>query len=308
MHEFCTTGNDPFKKKGVTMRFILYSIIVFVLLASQSYAEEIKIGLIPEQNVFKQMKRYKPIGHYIEKKTGIKIKFTILSRYGNIIDNFQRLGLDGAFWGSFTGALAIEKLGVEHIARPVNLDGTSSYRGYIFVHKNSIIDSVERMRHMVIAFVDKATTAGYIFPVAYLKHHGVRNINTYFKEYFFTGSHDAAIYAVLNKEADIGCAKNTIFDALAKNDPRVKNDLVILATSPDVPSNGLGLKNGINPDVRDKLKTALLGMDKDPEGKKVLDSFGVLKFIETTEADYKPVFDAADKAGINLKTYQYINK
>jgi phosphonate transport system substrate-binding protein len=304
----CPKCNNPFKEKGVTMRIILYSMIVFVLLASQSYAEEIKIGLIPEQNVFKQMKRYKPLGDYIEKKTGIKIKFTILSRYGNIIDNFERLDLDGAFWGSFTGALAIEKLGVEHIARPVNLDGTSSYRGYIFVHKNSIIDSVGRMRHMVIAFVDKATTAGYVFPVAYLKRHGVRDIDTYFKEHFFTGSHDAAIYAVLNKEANIGCAKNTIFDALAKNDPRVKDNIVILATSPDVPSNGLGLKNGMDQVVKEKLKTALLGIDKDPEGKKVLDTFGVLKFIETTEADYKPVFDAAERAGINLKTYRYINK
>jgi phosphonate transport system substrate-binding protein len=105
-----------------------------------SHAAELKIGLIPEQNVFKQMKRYKPLGEYLEKKIGTKIKFIILSRYGNIIENFNKLELDGAFWGSFTGALAIKKLGIDHIARPVNLDGTSSYRGYIFVHKYSIID------------------------------------------------------------------------------------------------------------------------------------------------------------------------
>ena len=45
--------------------------------------------------------------------------------------------MDGSFFGSFTGAMAIEKLGVEPIARPVNLDGTSTYKGYIFVRKDS---------------------------------------------------------------------------------------------------------------------------------------------------------------------------
>jgi phosphonate transport system substrate-binding protein len=295
--------------KGVSMRYILFPIIIFVLIiAGLSYADEIKIGLIPEQNVFKQMKRYRPLGDYIEKKTGHKIKFTILSRYGNIIDNFNRLGLDGAFWGSFTGAMAIKKLGVEHIARPVNLDGTSSYRGYIFVHKNSIIDGPERMRHMVIAFVDKATTAGYIFPLAYLRNHGINNIDTFFKEYFFTGSHDAAIYAVLNNEANVGSAKNTVFDMLAKEDPRIKEDLVILAKSPDVPSNGLGLKKGFAPVLKEKLKKVLLTMVDDPEGRKVLDEFGVIKFIETSHEDYEPVFSLARDAGINLVTYEYINK
>ncbi len=289
------------------MRFIV-TIIIVVMLSGLSHAAEMNIGLIPEQNVFKQIKRYRPIGTYIEKKTGIKIKFSILPRYGNIIDSFNEKGLDGAFWGSFTGAMAIRKLGIQPIARPVNLDGTSSYRGYIFVHKYSVIDSVKRMRHAVIAFVDKATTAGYIFPIAYFKEHGVKNIDSYFKEYYFTGSHDAAIYAVLNKRAEIGCAKNTIFDLLARKDPRVKEDLFILAESPDVPSNGLGIKKDIPLVVKEQLKRVLLKMDKDPEGREILRNFGFLRFAETTESDYEPVFDIAKKAGLELKNYKYINK
>lgn len=289
------------------MRLIVVFLTI-ILFPGISLSKELTIGLIPEQNVFKQMKRYKPVGEYIEKKTEIRIKFTILSRYGNIIESFNQKKMDGAFWGSFTGAMAIKKLGIQPIARPVNLDGTSSYRGYIFVHKNSVIDSVDRMQHSVIAFVDKATTAGYLFPLAYLREQGVKNVDTFFKEYYFTGSHDAAIYAVLNKEAEVGCAKNTIFNLLARDDARVKNDLVILATSPDVPSNGLGLRKDIHPDIKKDLKRVLLNMDKDPEGKEILEKFGVIKFIKTTEKDYSPVFDIARKAGINLKQYMYMNE
>lgn len=289
------------------MRLII-CFLVFALFSGISYATELTIGLIPEQNVFKQMKKYKPLGEYIEKKTDIRIKFTVLSRYGNIIDSFEKKKMDGAFWGSFTGAMAIKELGIQPIARPVNPDGNSTYKGYIFVHKYSVIDSVDRMRHSVIAFVDKATTAGYVFPVAYLREHGVTDIKSFFKEHYFTGSHDAAIYAVLNKEAEIGCAKNSIFDMLALNDPRIKEDLKIIATSPAVPSNGLAMRKDIATDIKKKLKKVLLEMDTDPEGKEVLKQYGAIKFVETTEADYAPVFDLARKAGIDLKNYNYKNE
>ena len=284
------------------------ALLIVLIISSVSHATELKIGLIPEQNVFKQMARYKPLGQYIEQKTGIAITFTILSRYGNIINSFSEKKLDGAFWGSFTGALAVKQLNIEPIARPVNLDGTSTYHGYILVHKNSKIKNVSDMKGKTVAFVEKATTAGYIFPVSYFKKHGISKLDTYFKDYYFTGSHDAAIHAVLHGEADIACAKNTIFEMLVRDNPKLKDNLVIIARSPDVPSNGLGLRKELAYGVKAELKRALLTMHKDPEGKRVLEKFGVLQFIETTENDYAPVFDIAASAGISLENYIYLNK
>ncbi len=270
--------------------------------------QQILIGLIPEMNVFKQMQRFKPLAAYLSKKTGVPVKLTILSRYGNIIDRFTIEKMDGAFFGSFTGALAIEKLGVEPLARPVNLDGSTTYHGYIFVRKDSGIKTVQDMRGKKMAFVERATTAGYIFPVAYLKENGVTDINTFFRESYFTGSHDAAILAVLDRKADIGAAKHSIYDRVRKADPRVDQDLQILATSAKVPSNGLCVRTGLDPKLKKKLKDALLALETDPEGKDVLEKFGAQRFIETTVADYKPVFDLANKADIDIKAYQYRNE
>ena len=79
------------------------------------------IGLIPEQNIFRQMERYGPLAKYLQQRTGYQIKLEVLPRYGNIIDNFVSKGMDGAFFGSFTYTLAHAKLGVKVIARPENL-------------------------------------------------------------------------------------------------------------------------------------------------------------------------------------------
>jgi phosphonate transport system substrate-binding protein len=216
--------------------------------------------------------------------------------------------MDGAFFGSFTGALAIEKLGVEPIARPVNLDGSSTYHGYLFVRRDSGINDMKDMKGKKMAFVEKATTAGFIFPVAYLKQNGVPDFKKYFSEYYFAGSHDAAIYAVLDRKADIGAAKHSIYDRLRKVEPRVDKELVVLEESAKVPSNGLCVRKGLEKDIIRKLKEALLNIDKDPEGKAVLEHFGAIKFIATTVADYRPVFDLANTAGIDIKKYNYRNK
>jgi phosphonate transport system substrate-binding protein len=275
---------------------------------ARSERERVLIGLIPELNIFKQKTRFKLLGAYLTRKIGVPVQFTILSRYGNILESFESERLDGAFFGSFTGALAIEKLGVIPLARPVNLDGTSTYHGYIFVRKDSAITDVEDMRGKRMAFVDRATTAGYLFPLAWLRQHGITSPERFFGERWFTGSHDAAIDAVLDGKADVGAAKHPVFDRVRKENPRVDRDLLILAASPPVPSNGLCVRKDLEQDLREALRRALLDLQGDPEGASVLQQFGALKFIETTASDYAPVLELSRKAGIDLKHYHYRNE
>jgi phosphonate transport system substrate-binding protein len=269
--------------------------------------EQFLIGLIPEQNIFKQFERYEPLAGYLSGKTGLRITLKILPRYGNIIDNFQSAGMDGAFFGSFTYALAHAKLGVEVLARPVALDNTSAYHGLIFVRKDSRIRNVRDMKGKRLAYVDKATTAGYVFPHEYFVKNGISECRNYLKECYFTGTHEDAVYDVLNRKADIGAAKNTVFNRIAKADPRIANELVILEKSLDVPENGLALRKDIGESVRIRMMDALLNMHLDPEGRKVLERFGAQKFIETANADYAVIVKYAEDIHVNLATYDYIN-
>ncbi len=266
------------------------------------------IGLIPEQHIFDQVERYTPLIEYLSKKVDVKIQLKVLPRYGNIIDNFVSLGMDGAFFGSFTYALAHAKLGVEALARPESLDGTSTYYGLIFVRSDSGIKNARDMKGKRFAFVDKATTAGFLLPLDYFKKNGITNYKAYLKEAYFTGTHEDAIYDVLNGKADIGAAKNTVYERVMKADKRVKNELVVLAKSPDVPENGLAMRKDLDKSIERKLKEALLGMDKDPEGIGILAAFGARRFIETTDGDYDPVLTYAKEAGLDLATYNYMNE
>lgn len=265
------------------------------------------IGLIPERNIFKQIERYEPLANYLSEKIGMDIKLKVLTRYGNIIDNFISLGLDGAFFGSFTYTLAHAKLGVEPVARPETLAGSSSYYGMIFVRKDSGINGAQDMKGRAFAFVDKATTAGHLLPLAFFKENGIEDYKKYLKETYFTGTHEDAIYDVLDRKADIGAAKNTVYYQLAESDKRVLQELTILRKSPRVPENGLAFRKDLDNSLKKKIKDVLLKMDKDPIGKNLLRNFGAKRFIETTNSDYAAVYQYVDEIGLDLVTYDYIN-
>jgi phosphonate transport system substrate-binding protein len=266
------------------------------------------IGLVPEQNIFNQMERYQPLADYLSDRVGVKIELRVLAHYGNVIDDFSSLQLDGAFFGSFTYALAHAKLKLEVLARPEYLDGTSTYHGLLFVRRDSGIRTAADMRGKRFVFVDKATTAGYLLPLAYFEEHGIKNYKTYFRETYFAGTHGDAIYDVLNKRADIGAAKNTVYERMAKTDRRIANELIVLERSPKVPENGLAVRNDLDDSIKRKLKDVLLAMDNDPEGRTVLKNFGARRFIETLDKDYKPVYDYARKIGLDLAAYSYENE
>ena len=267
----------------------------------------LRIGLIPEQNIFNQLDRYQPLASYLSARIGAKIELKILPRYGNIIDNFRSEDLDGAFFGSFTYALAHAKLGVSVVARPLSMDNTSTYYGMIFVRKDSGIRDIGDMKGKRFAFVDKATTAGYLLPLEYFHEGGVKDYKNYFGETYFTGTHQDAIYDVLNGKADIGAAKNTVFFRLAMNDPRIIRELKILAQSPEVPENALALRKDLDHALKNGIRDALLGMHDDPRGKEILRIFGAVRFIETAEEDYRAVYDYARHIGLDLATYDYLN-
>lgn len=284
---------------------------VLAWLASPGLGEEpasLTIGLIPEMNVFEQVDRFRPLADHLSGRLGVRVELSMLSRYGNIVERIAGKELDAAFLGSFTGALASAQLDMEPVARPINLDGSSTYWGYVFVRRDSGVETVEQMRGARLALVEKATTAGYVFPKALFRRHGVDELEGYFGEIQFWGSHDASIRAVLEGRADVGAAKNTIWEHLVREDPRVEAELRILATSPKVPSNGLFLSSEVEGSTRDLIRSTLLTLHEQPAGAEVLQRLRALGFVPTDVASYRPVFDLAREAGIDMQSYSYRNQ
>lgn len=268
----------------------LLSCIVAVAAALPVFAleqpDQLLIGIEPEHNIFDQMERYRILADYLSNQLGVKVKLTIMSRYGEVIKRFKTLKLDGAFLSSYAATISIKELQLEPLVNPVNLQGESTSQGYIFVRKDSNIRSINDMRGRNIVFVDPATMEGYLFALAFFQQHGVKDFNQFFNRYYFSGSHASTIFAVLDGRADIGSAKSTVYQQLVNNDPSIGQELEILAQSPQIPEVTLCIRSEIPQEIREKLTSVLFQMDKTPEGKKVLKQFKALRFAKSRQEDF----------------------
>jgi phosphonate transport system substrate-binding protein len=267
----------------------------------QQQRQTIRIGLVPEQSIFKQMHRYEPLADYLSRKLNVNVSLSVMPGYDKALSSFAAKELDAAFLGSMTYILAHVRLGVEPIARPVNLDGTSTTYGVMFVRKDSNIRSVRDMKGKRLALVDKNTLTGYLLPLAYFKKAGI-DYTTYLKESYFSGTHEDVIYDVLDRKADIGAAKSTALMLLSAEDARVKNDLLILARTPLVPEDCLAVRRDLSATLKDRLKSVLLNMDEDQEGIRTLQVFKARKFVETGDSDFDAVYVFARELAIDLNS------
>lgn len=286
---------------------LLTGVIFFLWMTCQGPAvvhgqpDEILLGIEPEHNIFDQVERYRLLASYLSDRLGIRVNLTIMSRYGEVIKRFRAKRLDGAFLTSYTATMGIKELDLEPVAYPVNLRGESTSQGYIFVRKDSGISNVNDMKGKRIVFVDPATTEGYLFPLAYLHQHGVDNINSFFNErFYFSGSHASAIFAVLDGRSDIGAAKNTVFQKLVRNDPFISQELFIIAQSQKFPETTLCIKGDLGEEMRERLRSVLLQMDKNSEGRRVLRQFEALRFIKADKSDFNAVEELAREAWASI--------
>ncbi|MCB2183877.1 MAG: phosphate/phosphite/phosphonate ABC transporter substrate-binding protein [Desulfobulbaceae bacterium] len=293
---FTKPSNLNLCKKLIGCLLICLFSVTALPVSAMDQPEELLIGIEPEHNIFDQMERYRSLAAYLSDQLGVKVKLTIMSRYGEVIKRFKFLNLDGAFLTSYTATMAINELHLQPVANPVNLNGESTSQGYMFVRKDSDIHEVKDMQGKRFIFVDPATMEGYLFPLAYLKQHGITDINKFFYRFDFSGSHASAIFAVLDGRADIGSAKNTVYNRLVNNDPSIRQELNILAKSSKAPEITLCIRNEIDPRLREKLSDILLHMDETSAGRKVLKLFKALRFVKPNRADFVRIEEMAQEA------------
>lgn len=263
------------------------------------------LAIVPEKNIFEQRRRYRYITDYLAGKLGFKVHLDIMSNYGQICEAFINGTADTGIFGSFSYVLTHTRAGIEPVARPVWPDGSSTYRSFIFVRKDSGIKTLADMKGKTLVLVNKATTAGYIFPLFYFRSFGIKNLSDIFANIYFAGSHDVAAWAVYTGEADVGGAKNHIYNALGDEYPDFREQMITLVESPAVPSNCFAVRKDLSAALKLRLKGLLLNLDKTEEGQKVLANFGATKFIVTTDEEYHSVVQMIDKLNIDLATYPY---
>jgi len=225
--------------------------------------------------------------------SGVPVRAQVASDYAGVIEALRRRRVDLAFVHPVGYVLARREAGCEILVRDV-WENRTAYKASFYVREASGIKHIEELRGRTVAFVDPASSSGYIYPMVLLMKRGLvrdRDPKTFFKDALFAGTHEAALRAVLQGRVDAA----TTFDMAPQvhlKDPALVAQLVSIAETPEIPEAGICARPGLPPAAVQALKRALLGMKKPEHATALKGIYDIDGFVEARDADYDPVRDA----------------
>ena len=258
-----------------------------------SAAPPLRIGLIPERDIFAQRKRYSALCDYLQEKLNRPVKLVTANSYQAVLADFKDEQIDAAFLGSLVASLSFDRYQTQPIVKPEIADGVSTYTGVIFVRNNSPIRSIADLAGKSIAMV-KTTTAGDLFPMFLLHDHGLYS-HPNPPKIAWVGSHDDVVIQVMQGNVDAGAAKNLRIDAMEKAHKSIA--IQRLASSKSVPNNALVLRKEVAQEIGQQLTNILLNMNQDENGREILTKFGAVRFLSCIQSEYAAIYDMTESLG-----------
>lgn len=225
------------------------------------------VGFVPSAEVEEISTTTKPLVDILSKKLNMKVKSYLATDYTALVEAIGSNKIDIAFLPPFGYILAHEKYGADIILKAVR-NGHAYYRSQFVVKKGSA-KTLSDLKGKIWAYPDAASTSGYIFPKAYMLKNGI-DPDKFFKDRIQTGSHDNAILAVYNNEADLATTFEGAENRLLKEYKDIKDKIEIIAYTDSIPNDGIVVRAGLDPSLREKIKQAFLELNNDKEAMEIL--------------------------------------
>lgn len=236
---------------------------------------------------------YDPLIKYLEKKLNIPVYLYQRQNYSEVNDLLKAKMVDMAFICTYAYVKGKKDFGLEFLAAPQH-NGSAKYYSYIIVHQDSKIDEFSELKGKTFAFTDPISNTGRLFPL-YLLYQEKEDPAVFFHKIIFTYRHDRSLKAVADKIVDGAAVDSFVYDFALHKGFKYAQQVKIILKSPAFPSPPAVVSPQVNPEMKLKLKEILLNMHKDPEGKKVLQSLMLDKFVVIDDKEYDVIRKMAEK-------------
>jgi phosphonate transport system substrate-binding protein len=226
-------GADRLLKK---FQFITLLIILSLFPGCGRNTDILRIGIVPSESPERLEDEFKLVKKYLENETGLKIKVYIPQDYRQMIKAMKEKKVDIGLFGPFSYVIAEQQQKLTLLLVRKNKQYGILYNSIIITRKDSGIRNEGDLRNKKIAFVNTASTSGYIIPRSFFVSRQI-DIETYLSGHYFSGSHDLVIKDVISGKADAGAVSNTIYARLIKEGGINPADLRIIWKSGDIPGS-----------------------------------------------------------------------
>jgi len=247
--------------------------------ADKTDPDILRVAILPDENASELIKQNQKLKDYLEERLGKKIELVVTTDYSSMIEAMRFNRLELAYFGPLSYVMAKQKSEIECFAAQMK-KGSIVYRSVIIANKKNNINKIEDIRGTNMAYGDPASTSSHLMPRAHLLSNANLDINDYTAHYL--GTHDAVAMNVQSGNADAGGLSQKIFEHLVERKIISLEKVKVIAVSDPFPNYPWTMQSYLNPELKEKIKTAFYEID-DPEITKPLKADG---FLPVTDSDY----------------------
>lgn len=239
----------------------------------------VTMGSVAMDIPVEMVKRMSALTNYLALNTGLNIRFRPSPNLGSAVDEIGSGETQIAYLTPVAYIDARKKYGVIPLVAPT-IKGQPNFSLVIGVKAGSVIRAPEDLKGRRFAFGDEKA----LLQKAAVASMGLRT--TDFSHYAHLKHYDNIAKAVLAGDFDGGILKDSIADDFKDK------GIVVIASTPPLPSYVFAVHPGMPPSLRKKLSDAFLSLKKDsPVGTVTLEAFDSSYdgFVVVQDSAYDPV-------------------
>jgi phosphonate transport system substrate-binding protein len=256
-------------------------------------AQEINFGVISTDSASVQRERWEPLFRDMEKRTGLTIKAFYAPDYAGVVEAMRFNKVQVAWYGNKAAIDAVDRSNGEVFAQILRSDGSLGYYSLLITQKdspyNNLNDVLKNSKSINFGIGDPGSTSGFLVPSYYVFAMNKVDPRTAFKT-IRNASHGANIQAVLAKQVDVATNNTEETDKLEQTKPEMAKELKIIWKSPLIPNDPIVWRKDLDPAVKAKVKSFLIGYGKTDADKEVMGKiYNYSGFKESTNDQLIPI-------------------
>jgi phosphonate transport system substrate-binding protein len=258
-------------------------------------AEVLKVSAIPDEAPTELLRKFKPLGAYLEQQLDMKVEFVPVADYAAVVEALAADRVDMAWLGGFTFVQTRLKTGnaVPLVQRAEDEQFTSK-----IISADPAVKSLQDLKGKTFAFGSVSSTSGSLMPRYFMLKDGIKP-EDFFSRIAYSGAHDATAAWVQAGKADGGVLNASVWDKLVAAGKVDVDKVKVIATTPPYYDYNWTVRGNLDAALQDKIKAAFLALDPaNPEHKAILDLQAASRFIETKAENYAGIEEAARAAGL----------
>lgn len=262
-------------------------------------ADVLNVSAIPDEAPTELLRKFKPLGAYLEKELGMPVKFVPVADYAAVVEALAADRVDLAWLGGFTFVQA--RLKTEGSGKPaiplVQREQDAQFTSK-FISADPDVKSLKDLKGRTFAFGSVSSTSGSLMPRYFMLKDDIKP-ETFFSRVAYSGAHDATAAWVQAGKVDAGVLNASVWDKLVASGKVDAAKVRVFATTPPYYDYNWTVRGSLDPELTTRIKRAFLALDPaKPEHKAILDLQAATRFIETQPANYQGIEDAARAAGL----------